>query len=154
MQIWRLDLPLKPDDTLEREALLWDLAGQEDYRLIHQLWLDETSVALVLIDPQHKDPFSEAGDWVKALHAAVGASSSAAAERRQHKASGASSRKGDQTNPESPGGATAINDSEGAVAPPGLDLESDAEIPGLRPGLDGESDADTPRLTPNGTCFR
>src|SRR5581483_3563807 len=35
MNVWRLDLPLPEDDTLEREALLWDLAGQEDYRLIH-----------------------------------------------------------------------------------------------------------------------
>jgi GTPase SAR1 family protein len=37
MNVWRLDLPLSPEATLERETLLWDLAGQEDYRLIHQL---------------------------------------------------------------------------------------------------------------------
>lgn len=67
MNVWRLDLPLPPDVTLEREALLWDLAGQEDYRLIHQLFLDETALALLLINPQKDDPFAEAGDWLKAL---------------------------------------------------------------------------------------
>jgi hypothetical protein len=29
---------------VDREALLWDLAGQEDYRLIHRLFLDESDV--------------------------------------------------------------------------------------------------------------
>jgi GTPase SAR1 family protein/DNA-directed RNA polymerase subunit RPC12/RpoP len=76
MQVWRLDLPegLRPEGGyLEREALLWDLAGQEDYRLIHQLFLDETAMALVLINPQKDDPFAEVGDWLKAVRAAVGA---------------------------------------------------------------------------------
>ena len=67
MNVWRLDLPLPSDATWEREALLWDLAGQEDYRLIHQLFLDETALALLLINPQKADPFAEAGDWLKAL---------------------------------------------------------------------------------------
>lgn len=70
MNVWRLDLPLPPDATLEREALLWDLAGQEDYRLIHQLFLEETALALLLINPQKDDPFAEAGDWLKALKTA------------------------------------------------------------------------------------
>ncbi len=39
MNVWRMDLALPQHDSLEREALLWDLAGQEDYRLIHQLFL-------------------------------------------------------------------------------------------------------------------
>ncbi len=71
MNVWRLDLPLPPDATLEREALLWDLAGQEDYRLIHQLFLDETALALLLLNPQKDDPFAEAGDWLKALETAA-----------------------------------------------------------------------------------
>ncbi|MGD0044458.1 MAG: hypothetical protein ABSE84_29330, partial [Isosphaeraceae bacterium] len=76
MQVWRLDLPESPQPdggNLEREALLWDLAGQADYRLIHQLFLDETALALVLINQQKDDPFAEVGDWLKALRAAVGA---------------------------------------------------------------------------------
>jgi GTPase SAR1 family protein len=76
MQVWRLDLPLEQQDTLEREALLWDLAGQEDYRIIHQLFLDETAMALMLINPQKDDPFVEVGDWLKALRAAVAAKDS------------------------------------------------------------------------------
>lgn len=70
MNVWPLDLPLPPDATLEREALLWDLAGQEDYRLIHRLFLEETALALLLINPQKEDPFAEAGDWLKALKTA------------------------------------------------------------------------------------
>jgi GTPase SAR1 family protein/RNase P subunit RPR2 len=71
MKVWRLDLPLDNKDGTEREALLWDLAGQEDYRLIHQLFLDETALALMLINPQKDDPFAEVGDWLKALRVAV-----------------------------------------------------------------------------------
>lgn len=72
MNVWRLDLPLPPDAMLEREALLWDLAGQEDYRLIHQLFLEQTALALLLVNPQKDDPFAEAGDWLKALKTASG----------------------------------------------------------------------------------
>ncbi|WP_298242196.1 TIR domain-containing protein [uncultured Bradyrhizobium sp.] len=71
MNVSRLDLPLSPDDTMEREALLWDLAGQEDYRLIHQLYLGDTALALLLINPQRDDPFEEAVDWLKALRSAI-----------------------------------------------------------------------------------
>ena len=70
MNVWPLALLLPPDATLDREALLWDLAGQEDYRLIHRLFLDETALALLLINPQKDDPFAEAGDWLKALDTA------------------------------------------------------------------------------------
>ena len=71
MNVWRLDLPLPLDATLEREALLWDLAGQEDYRLIHQLFLEETALALLLANPQNSDPFAQAGDWLKSLATAA-----------------------------------------------------------------------------------
>lgn len=80
MNVWRLDLLDADSDSLsttneqpviEREALLWDLAGQEDYRLIHQLYLEETALALLLINPQKDDPFAESGEWLKALSMAV-----------------------------------------------------------------------------------
>ena len=71
MNVWPLELPLPPEATLQREALLWDLAGQEDYRLIHRLFLEETALALLLINPQKDDPFAEAGDWLKALETAT-----------------------------------------------------------------------------------
>lgn len=71
MNVWSLALPLPPDATMDREALLWDLAGQEDYRLIHRLFLDEIALALLLINPQKDDPFAEAGDWLNALDTAA-----------------------------------------------------------------------------------
>lgn len=71
MQVWRLDLPLEPEEDREREALLWDLAGQEDYRLIHQLFLEETALALLLFNPQADDPFSDVLIWLKTLRKAV-----------------------------------------------------------------------------------
>ncbi|WP_320042974.1 hypothetical protein [uncultured Desulfobacter sp.] len=67
MNVWRLELPLPQDALFERETLLWDLAGQEDYRLIHQLFLEETSLALLLINPQKNDPLADVGDWLKAV---------------------------------------------------------------------------------------
>ncbi|HEX3532773.1 MAG TPA: TIR domain-containing protein [Gemmatimonadaceae bacterium] len=72
MNVWPLELPLPADATIDREALLWDLAGQEDYRLIHRLFLNDTALALLLINPQKDDPFAEAGDWLKALETAAG----------------------------------------------------------------------------------
>jgi small GTP-binding protein len=71
MNVWRLDLPIEKADSLEKEALLWDLAGQEDYRLIHRLFLEQTSLALLLVNPQNEDPFKEAGDWLKGLQTAA-----------------------------------------------------------------------------------
>ena len=81
MNVWPLALPLPPDATLDREALLWDLAGQEDYRLIHPLFLDETALALLLINPQKDDPFAEAGDWLRALDTATNLAAKRKAER-------------------------------------------------------------------------
>lgn len=71
MNVWRLESPLPPDATREREALLWDLAGQEDYRLIHPLFLQETALALLLVNPQIANPFRGTGDWLKMLKCAA-----------------------------------------------------------------------------------
>jgi hypothetical protein len=83
MNIWRLDLPLPPAARppaaiIEREALLWDLAGQQDYKLIHQLFLQDTALALLLINPQAEDPFAEAAEWVRALRMAAKVAGAAA----------------------------------------------------------------------------
>lgn len=51
-----------------REVLLWDLAGQPGYRLIHQLHLNDIAVALVVFDSRNElDPFSGVFHWVRAL---------------------------------------------------------------------------------------
>jgi GTPase SAR1 family protein len=71
MSVWQLALPQKKiTKGIEREVWLWDFAGQPDYRLIHQLYLDETALALIVIDPQRDNPFESLGHWEKALGAA------------------------------------------------------------------------------------
>ena len=50
------------------ETLLWDLAGQPGYRLIHQLHLNEIAVALVIFDTRSEtDPFAGVRHWDRAL---------------------------------------------------------------------------------------
>lgn len=51
-----------------REIILWDLAGQPGYRLIHQLHLDDVSVGLIVFDSRGElDPFTAVRYWNKAL---------------------------------------------------------------------------------------
>ena len=51
--------------------VLWDLAGQPDYRLIHVLFLDDADVALVVFDPSRRqDSLDAAAFWIKALERA------------------------------------------------------------------------------------
>jgi WD40 repeat protein/class 3 adenylate cyclase len=51
-----------------RELLLWDLAGQPGYRLIHQLHLEDVSLALILFDARSElDPFGGVRHWHRAL---------------------------------------------------------------------------------------
>jgi small GTP-binding protein len=72
MRVHKLDIPDKPAKGIEREVWLWDLAGQPEYRLTHQLFLDETSLALVLFDPSNPDdPFRGIDHWEKALEMAL-----------------------------------------------------------------------------------
>ena len=63
--------PLNEDNGMvseTRETLLWDLAGQPAYRLVHQLHLSEVAVALVLFDAQNEvEPFNGVGYWARAL---------------------------------------------------------------------------------------
>jgi small GTP-binding protein len=64
--IWATQLKL-PDEIgskdTEREIWLWDFAGQADYRLIHQLFMDETSLAVLVFNPQSENPFEGLSQW-------------------------------------------------------------------------------------------
>jgi GTPase SAR1 family protein len=40
-----------PPPGESREVFLWDFGGQEEYQLVHQMFLHDTTLALVLIDP-------------------------------------------------------------------------------------------------------
>ena len=54
-----------------RETLLWDLAGQPGYRLIHQLHLGKVMLALVIMDARSEtDPFAGVYHWDHALRVA------------------------------------------------------------------------------------
>jgi small GTP-binding protein len=68
-QFWLLDQLCKERaDGTQCEAVLWDLAGQDDYRLIHALFLDDADLALVLFDPARSDdPLSGVDFWLKQL---------------------------------------------------------------------------------------
>ncbi len=57
--------------TQTRETLLWDLAGQPGYRVIHQLHLNEVAVAVVVFDARSEtDPLAGVRHWERALRLA------------------------------------------------------------------------------------
>jgi len=68
-QFWMLyQLSTDRQDGTQCEAILWDLAGQPDYRLIHALFLDDADLALVLFDPtDRRDPLHGVEFWLKQL---------------------------------------------------------------------------------------
>jgi len=67
---WATQLQL-PHNTggndIQREIWLWDFAGQADYRLIHQLYMDETALAVLVFNPQSENPFEGLGQWDRDL---------------------------------------------------------------------------------------
>ncbi|MBN3939674.1 TIR domain-containing protein [Nostoc sp. NMS9] len=72
--VWTFDtqeLQLGDDRKELREILLWDLAGQPGYRLIHQLHLNEVVIALIVFDARSEtDPFAGVYYWNRALRQA------------------------------------------------------------------------------------
>jgi len=65
------DVPLGDGRMETRETLLWDLAGQPGYRLVHQLHLNEVAVALIVFDAKSEtDPFAGVKYWDRALRQA------------------------------------------------------------------------------------
>lgn len=72
--VWTLEektVTLSDGRKETRETLLWDLAGQPGYRLIHQLHLNEVAIALVVFSSLSAgDPFSGVRHWARALRQA------------------------------------------------------------------------------------
>jgi small GTP-binding protein len=68
-QFWVVpELKKTRDDGTECEAVLWDLAGQPDYRLVHSLYLDDVDTALVLFDPTNRqEPLGGVDFWLNQL---------------------------------------------------------------------------------------
>lgn len=70
--VWALDaLRATREDGTEQEALLWDLAGQHDYRLLHTLHLGDADVVLLAFDASSQDdPLGGARYWLRAIERA------------------------------------------------------------------------------------
>lgn len=50
------------------EAVLWDFAGQSDYRIVHALLLDDVDVALLVFDPGNTtEPLKSVAYWLRQL---------------------------------------------------------------------------------------
>jgi small GTP-binding protein len=57
-------------DGTDCEAILWDFAGQPDYRLVHALFVDNADLALVLFDASDlRDPLHGVSFWLEQLQA-------------------------------------------------------------------------------------
>ena len=55
-------------DGTQCETVVWDLAGQPDYRLIHSLFIDDADVALIVFDPTNRqEPLKGVEFWLRAL---------------------------------------------------------------------------------------
>jgi small GTP-binding protein len=67
---WPLPHP-KTTDGVDREIWLWDFAGQVDYRLVHQIFMDETAAAILVFNPQSENPFDGLGHWDRDLKKAA-----------------------------------------------------------------------------------
>jgi small GTP-binding protein len=69
MQLWAMSPEqLSPDAVApqdeNREVVIWDLGGQDEYRLVHQLFLHDTNLALFLFDPTRgRTAFEDVHDW-------------------------------------------------------------------------------------------
>ena len=68
-QFWVIpELGKKREDDTECEAVLWDLAGQPDYRLVHSLYLDDVDTAMILFDPTNRqEPLAGVDFWLNQL---------------------------------------------------------------------------------------
>jgi small GTP-binding protein len=69
----RISVPHKklqsdPSQNLEYEVELWDLAGQPDYNVANQIFLQEASAALIVIDEANEDALESLRFWIKFLH--------------------------------------------------------------------------------------
>ena len=76
MRVWDLDAmngTLRGGEIVSQEVFLWDLAGQADYQLVHQLFLDQAALVLIVFDPtDEKDGLASVEQWVRAVRTTAG----------------------------------------------------------------------------------
>lgn len=70
---WATHWPLPHEEAgaVEREIWVWDFAGQVDYRLVHQLYMEDAAAVLLVFNPQNENPFEGLGQWDRDLQKAV-----------------------------------------------------------------------------------
>jgi len=68
-QFWVVrELSYERSDGTECEAVLWDFAGQPDYRLIHALFLDDVDLAVIVFDAASREqPLKGVEYWIQQL---------------------------------------------------------------------------------------
>ena len=68
-RIWRLPTTDEADPSGgDREVLIWDLAGQPGYRIVHQLHLDGAALALIVFDSKNETaPLLGVRHWARAV---------------------------------------------------------------------------------------
>jgi len=78
-RIWKMPVPeLNDGAQAQREVLLWDLAGQPGYRIVHQLHLSDGAAALIMFDSRSETaPLAGIGYWARALQHAQAAGADA-----------------------------------------------------------------------------
>ncbi len=83
-----------------RDTLLWDLAGQPGYRLVHQLHLNDVAVALLVFDSRSEtDPFAGVDHWVRALNMAQKVQGDAAIPMKKFLVAARTDRSGKECQP-------------------------------------------------------
>jgi small GTP-binding protein len=75
---WATHWPLSAgsEEDLQQEIWLWDFGGQADQRLIHQLYMDDTSLVVLVFDGQKEDVFETIRQWDRDLSRAASKSCS------------------------------------------------------------------------------
>src|SRR3954471_16735158 len=68
-QFWVIgELGTRRQDGTHCEAVLWDFAGQPDYRIVHSLFLDDVDLALLVFDSSNREaPLSGVEYWLQQL---------------------------------------------------------------------------------------
>ncbi|NDJ60078.1 MAG: hypothetical protein GYB67_03085 [Chloroflexi bacterium] len=59
----------------QREVYLWDLAGQGSFKLVHQLYMGDVALALLVFDGNKDDPLKGLRSWAHIINEAQAASS-------------------------------------------------------------------------------
>ena len=73
MRFWSLPVEPVTEQGPRREMVLWDLGGQSEYQLVHQLFLRDSTVALMVMEPGRGDrALEEIEGWDRRLRTQFG----------------------------------------------------------------------------------